>query len=364
MLALNVFPSVPPQWDELAHGFHPVASRRWIEIGVHRLGDTYRIFALNDEQGVVAALGGTVLHAPLASPRVDPYAILSGRSAESGLLPDGPHPWHGLPVAAVMPTCLFMYPHYASFPVGKGARDPSVLRDFLRQLRGWAEMQRLASLSFLFLAPGSEALVAALRAEGAQVVQMTNQCSLPVTWTDFPGYLRTLPSKRRLAAGRELRRLAAQQVVLADEGVDDVRGELLDLRAKVTAKYHATVTPDKDAGLLDRIRHNFGSEEICVTTARHDGRLLSYMLFLQDGEHWTALFNGSDYDDPRASYAYFATAFYQAASLAPRCGVTEISYGLGSWHAKQQRGCKLVPLHAAELRLGTNAPRPRSFEEL
>jgi hypothetical protein len=359
-LSLQEYRGLPADWEDLVAGCPVSATRRWINLNLGRLGDGYRTFALHDGSRPVVAVGGTILDQPLASPRVDPYHILSGRSAELGLIPDGPHPWRGLRADEVLPTALFMYPNYEMFPVGQGAESPEVLRLFLHELRGWGRRNHLASISFLYLPSWCRPFIDVLKGEGIQIVPLTNLCILPITWQDFPGYLQALPRKRRFVVRAEMRRITEENVILAEESLGGVLADgLLELRGNVIAKYGGHPSVKADLGMLDRIRTLFTADEIFVSTARHDGKLLGFMLFLQDGDHWTAFFNGMDYDDPHSRYIYFATAFYHPVGVAPQRGIRNISYGLGSWEAKRLRGCNLVPLAAAELRLSADLVRKR-----
>jgi uncharacterized protein len=351
--ALRVCDGLPPDWDELAAGAPPSVSRRWVNLAADRFPAGYRTFELRAGGATLAALGGTVLARPHASPRVDPYRILAGHSAGLGLIPAGPHPWRGLGAADVMPCALLMYPNYDLFPVGPAARDPAALDCLVRHLCAWAGREGLASLAFLYLTPRGGALMDALRRAGAQVVPLAHACSLDVTWRDFDGYLATLPQKRRAAVRSELRRLAAQEVTVGAEELGAVAPDLLRLRGQLVVKYGGTPSAERDGRLLDYVRASFTPAEICVVTARRRGLLLGFFLLVQDGDCWTALLTGADYDEPCSRFTYFATGFYTPAALAPARGVRTISYGLGSWEAKRLRGCELTALSAAGLRLAT-----------
>jgi predicted N-acyltransferase len=348
-LELEVCPGVPPEWPELtAAGPHTVTPR-WLELGADRLGGGYHSFILRAGDRPELAVGGTILNGPLPSPRVDPYRILSGRSAGLGLIPDGPHPWADAAPADVFPAVLFMYPNFDMFPVGRGAHDPALLRELVAKLLDWARATGIAAFAFLFATPDAAELMAVLAEQGAQAVPLAGTCVLDVTWDDFDGYLATLPRKRRVGARAELNRLAAAGVVLAEEKLDDVEADLLRLRGKLVAKYDGRPAPDRDRMLLDKIRDLFEGDEIMVVTARCERRMLGFALLLRDAAHWTALLVGTDYGDPRSRLTYFGVTFYRPAALAPGRGITSIGYGLGSWHAKRLRGCRVVPLLAAAL---------------
>lgn len=347
--SLDVSSGIPREWDGLVSGYPASASRRMMTLTIDRFGEGYRTFSLCDRDTVLVAIGGSVVESPLPSPRIDPYQIFSGRAAGLGLLADGPHPWSGLGSADVLPGLVFMHPTYETFPVGSAGRDPAVLRDFVQQLLNWAGDAGLSSIAFLYLADAARPLLDVLGEAGAQVLPLTSTCVMEVTWDDFADYLRTLPSHRRVMIRRELRRLDENAVTVGAEDPMDAAAAMAALRGRLVGKYGERPNASRDARLLDQILTSFRPDELCLITARRDGDLLSFMLFGQDGDHWTALLTGADYDEPRSRFTYFACAFYHPAILAPRHGVRCISYGIGSWEAKRLRGCRLRPVFAAEL---------------
>jgi hypothetical protein len=346
---------LPTEWDQLVESAPPSVSRRWMDLALDRFPGGYLVFTLCSGARPVAALGGTVVPSPLPNPRIDPYHVLSGRSAPLGLAAEGPHPWRGMRPEAVLPCCLLMYPNYDLFPVGELAHDPETVRSLVRGLRGWAAAEGLSSLVFLYLTAEGHPLAEVLRDEGASVIPLAATCSMTVSWTGFAGYLSSLQSKRRVTVRHELRSLAERGIEVGDEelaATDSALAELLRLRAKLVTKYGAQPAPDRDRRLLARVQAGFRPDETRVMTARRDGKLLGFTLFAQDGPSWTALLTGADYDDPDYRLTYFATAFYRPAALAPERGVRRISYGLGSWEAKRLRGCELTPLYAGVLAIG------------
>jgi uncharacterized protein len=342
---------LPTEWDDLVAGAPPSVSRRWIALGADRLGADLRIFALRSADGIVAAVGGVPLVERHPSPRVDPYAILSGRSSELGLIPDGPHPWSGLAVGDVLPTLLLMYPNYDSYPVGSGANDPLVAERLVSDVQAWCLDEGLMSISLLYAGDRAAALLNALRRAGATVALMTDTCILDVTWPDLDGYIHTLPARWRGSVRKELARMSDSGVRLGVEDLDIAEPEVLALRGNLVAKYGGNPSPEKGAHAIAQVRTYFSADEVRLFTARSDDRLLNFALMLKDGSTWTAFMTGSDYADPRSRYGYFAVTYYQPAAAASALGIERIIYGLGSWEAKRLRGCRMEPLWAASLRL-------------
>ena len=353
MARFEVTDGVPADWDTYA-GDGPAAARgRWIAFGQSWYPGPYHTFALRDADGSCqVALGGTVLPEPAGVPRRDPWHLLTGRTGSLGLFPDGGHPWSAdLDPAVVHPCQVLMYPNYVTFPVGRGAADPAALRAFVAGLVDWASVQDVASVALLYLTPRADPLLAALAEAGFGTARMGERCDLPVTWTDFAGYLRSLPKKHRDEVKREINRLGERGLVRAARPLREHEPELLDLRCQLIAKYDGGVDPAAQATMLDLIRRHVAPEDITVFTVSAGDRLLSFSLFIQDGREWTVMLTGSAYGDPDAAYGYFSTMFYQPAEQAPARGVELVAYGYGTLDAKRRRGCRLSPYYAAELRL-------------
>lgn len=112
-------------------------------------------------------------------------------------------------------------------------------------------------------------------------------------------------------------------------------------------KYGRPPDTRADSLLLRRLRERFEPRAVVVVEARHAGELLAFSLFAHVGNTLIAVYTGARYDDPRSRLTHFATHFYEPARLAPTLGVERVSYGLGSWQAKRQRGATLTPLSAA-----------------
>lgn len=353
----EVVVGLPAEWDDLVTGAPPSVSRRWMALGADRLGTELRIFALHSASRIVAAVGGVPLGERHPSPRVDPYTILSGKSRELGLIPDGPHPWSGLEARDVLPTLLLMYPNYDAYPVGSAADDPRAADRLVSDIQAWCRDQGLVSISLLYAGDRATSLLNALRGVGAAVVPMTCTCILDVTWPDLDGYIHTLPASWRGSVRKELTRIADSEVRLGVENLDTAEPEVLVLRSKLVAKYGGTPEPEKYAQLIAQVRSYFSADEVRLFTARSDDRLLNFALMLKDGYTWTAHMTGSDYEDPRSRYGYFAVTYYQPAAAAPALGIERIIYGLGSWEAKRLRGCRVEPLWAASLRLSDGGGR-------
>ncbi|MEV6600459.1 GNAT family N-acetyltransferase [Actinoplanes sp. NPDC051346] len=349
---LEITPGVPPDWPELTTGLPAAVRPRWITFGQSWYPGAYHTYALRDaDGGCIAALGGAVLPERPAVARRDPYAILSGELAAAGFLPHGPHPWQGLDPGAPFPCLMLMYPYYQTLPVGSAAAEPAVLYEYVATLVDWAAGQGVRSIVLPYLTAGSEDLVVALRKAGFGVGHLLDRCDLPVKWSDFDGYLATLPSKRRIEVRRELAQTAERGLVPVCRPLAAREPELLDLRCQLVAKYSGTVDRAAEAAMLESIRAHVRDEDLCVFALLDGNRTVSFSLFIQDGSEWTAMLTGSDYTTANSALGYFSTLFYQPIREASGRGIHQISYGPASVDAKRRRGCTVSACYVAELRI-------------
>lgn len=350
--SFSVTAGLPEDWPSYTADGPAPARARWIEFGQSWFHGEYHTFALRDSTGrCLVAMGGTVLQAPGPVARRDPYAILTGVTAAMGLLPDGPYPWRDVDAADVHPCLMLMFPNYAAFPVGAEATSRPAVRRFVDELLGWATAQGIKSVACLFMTPQAAMLIEELEAVGFTVAKVSDRCDLLVEWPDFDGYLQTLPSKRRIEVGRELRRIADRGLTLSSRPMQADEPELLRLRCALIAKYDGVADVEAEQAIFDLIRKHVSDEDITVYTVTQGDTLLSFSLFIQDGTEWTAMLTGSDYTSPDATFGYFSTIYYQPIADAPARGVKTIAYGPGAQETKRRRGCQITPCHIAQLTL-------------
>lgn len=346
---LLVRTDIPESWDSWVGRAPVTLRRRWISLAEGRIPGGVRTFGLPGPQGEQVALVGGVLEAPTGHVRFDPQRVLSGGSAADGVAADGPHPWKGRSADELFPTCLLMGPNYESAPVGPGARDPRLLREYLDALLHWCRDQGMRSVSALFLRPDHPEFLDVLRSAGFDVVPMVDRSDMEVTWDDLDGYIAGLRRNQRFTVRRELREIAARGIEIGERPIGDEEPELLPLRAQLMTKYGAVPDAQREAASFRHLREHFGPQNVWIVEARQRGALLSFTMLVRDGDQWTALMSGTDYEHPDASFTYFATMFYRPAELAPQQGITTISYGLGTLQAKRLRGCTVSTLLAAGL---------------
>jgi hypothetical protein len=343
---LRVSPDLGRDWDAIAEDAPHTASSRWLRLAEDRLPGSLTFRYVRDGQTHVA-MRGLVLLEPMEREWLDPFLIASGGATHLGLAAGGPHPWRDREPETLFPCLAVLYPNYDAFPVGPGVTDPAVLRHFLDELDAWRAANGIRSAAFLYLTPEAMPLCEVAREDGFHVFPLTTRAEMGVTWTDFDGYLATLPSKRRTCVRRELRAVSEAGVSVEITGLAEVEADLIQLRCMLMAKYLGSARADREARWFTRIREAFLVDEITVFVARANNRPVAFSLFVRDGACWTALLTGMDYGIPEARFSHFATMYYAPAEHAPRISVSRIFYGIASQETKHYRGCSLTPLMAA-----------------
>jgi uncharacterized protein len=352
-LGFHVRTGLPAGWDELVGGAAGSFRERWVRLAENRLPEPFLTFSMGGAGGTRFAMIGGIMPAPTGHVRFDPYRVLSGGSADDGVIPDGPHPWRDVAGTDVFPSLLIMFPGYETAPVGPAARDRATATRFLEALRGWARAQQVKSISFLFLREDNPEFLETLREAGFALTHMLNRGDLEVTWNDFEGYVAGLPRKRRFTARREIRSIADRGIDVRTRSLALDEPDLIELRCMLVEKYGGVVDRAREAETIRLLHQLFDRGDLLVVEATKDQRLLAFALFVRDGDVWTSLMTGADYTDADSSFTYFAVMFYRPAALAPRLGISRIVYGLGSLDAKRYRGCTMTGLWAAGARCGS-----------
>jgi hypothetical protein len=347
---------LPDDWDEQSEGVPASLTSRWTRLAEGRIAGGLHTFGLYEGDRLSIGFCGGILPEPGDHPRFDPYMVLSGASAATdiSLAPDGPHPWKDADPSRFFPCCLIMFPNYETAPAGRGAHDPVAAEDFIAELSRWSQDNGVRSIAYLYLRSDHPEFCTALRSNGFELIPMIDRCDMRVTWSDFDGYLGTLTRNRRTSVRRERREIRSRGIVISERKIADDESEIVRLRCKLLEKYGATPDPEREAFSLRYLRDHFGADDLLVIEARAAERLLAFSLFICDGDFWTVLMNGEDYDDPAASFTYFETMFYRPAELAALSGVHTIGYGIGTIAAKRSRGCATRTLYAA---VKVNEPR-------
>ncbi|MEV4114735.1 hypothetical protein [Nonomuraea sp. NPDC049695] len=342
---LHVSRELGDDWAQLIGRAPHTASQRWLSFGQSRVPESLT-FRLVSPGGTDLAMRGLIQQEPGSRPFNDPYLIASGQATQDGLAVTGPHPWQTRRAQEVFPSLVMMYPNYDAFPVGPLAADSGALASFADQVGDWARRQGFRSVTYLYLTPEADALRAVLRDKGYDVFPLAARSNMTVTWSDIPEYLAQLPRKRRGEVRRELRALEAAGVRVRPRPLAPEEPGLVRLRSQLMYKYASVADEQRERHWFARVWELFG-DDATVFVAEHAASPIQFTLFVQDGAVWTPLLTGTDYAHGASRLAYFATAFYSPAALAPQLRIRRINYGLGASEAKRHRGCHAVPLYAA-----------------
>jgi uncharacterized protein len=222
-------------------------------------------------------------------------------------------------------------------------RRPERVAAMLAAAEGLARDQGARSMASLYVAAEDEVLRHSLAAAGFCSVPSHDNHVLEVDWPDFDGYLARFDGHRRREIRRERRRLEEAGVrisagPLAPKEVPALSG----LEANLVRRHGSPRSREQLHETLGSIAERLEDSSLLLT-ARQEGRLMGFSLFLAWRDELYARHVGFDYDFQGKLPLYFALLFYEVAALAPARGVRRIHYGVASGEAKRSRGCRTVP---------------------
>lgn len=256
------------------------------------------------------------------------------------------------------PYLLLTCPGYATFPVGRAARDVAAVRRTLAAVLDWSRAKGLQGVAL----PYTEAvgpLASAARELGSVGPVIGADSQLAVDTGGFVPYLERFEPKRRRKLRAERRALHSRGLRgrRAGQVTDPLLDRLAELRCRHREKYGLPATPASErtriAGLVGPLESR--TDIITVGGEAEDGSdAVSFGLFVRDRDVWHAVYTGNDYRDPRSRNAYFEAVYYAPVELAGPLGINHISYGLAADRAKKLRGCTSVPVTC--LLLGLTQP--------
>ena len=172
---------------------------------------------------------------------------------------------------------------------------------------------------------------------------------LPIPDGGFAGYLATLSGHRRPRVRTDRRRVAEARIEVRMEPLTpELIWPLAELETSLLTKYGGQWSPAQSESIFNRILAELGADAV-VSTARADGRLCGFALFLRHADRWHGHRGGFDYAAQGSLPVYFEVAFYHPVEQAAEAGVTEIHYGTGSTPTKHSRGCRSVGQDAFQL---------------
>lgn len=351
------------RWDELVGPDDVFLTSRWLRVAEATAGTPMNYLLSNGSQdgsaGPCGELAGglvTVLAQP-TSPwllgRPDTLLEFSARDQLPGAaeclaaLP-------GNPADTLLPSLVCGGRHIGrTRPLVRGALDGE---DGVTEIDGLVSAaERLArehgarSTVFPYVDERDTALREVLARRGYASYASGTYSWLPIPDDGFAGYLATLSGHRRPRVRADRRRVAEAGVEVRMEPLTpELIWPLAELESSLFSKYGGQWSPAQSESVFSRILAELGADAV-VCTARADGRLCGFALFLRHADRWHGHRGGFDYAAQGSLPVYFEVAFYHPVERAAEAGVTEIHYGTGSTPTKHSRGCRSVGQHAFQL---------------
>jgi uncharacterized protein len=355
-------------WDALVGPDDVFLSSRWLRVAEATAGTEMNYLLSAGPDGLSGGLSGglaTVLATP-SSPwllgRPDTLLEFSARDGLAGAA-DCLSALPGSPAEALLPSVVCGGRHIGRTralvrggPDGAGQDGESAEID---RLVGAAEQLAASrgarSTVFPYVDERDTALRKVLIQRGYASYATAMYSWLPVPAGGFDGYLAMLSGHRRPRVRADRRRVAAAGVQVRMEPLSTaLLRPLAELETKLLTKYGGQWSPDQSEPIFGRILAELGDDAV-VSTARADGSLCGFALFLRHRDRWVGHRGGFDYAAQGHLPLYFEVAFYHPIEMAPAAGVTEIHYGTGSTPTKHSRGCLSVGQHAFQLITGSAA---------
>ncbi len=205
-----------------------------------------------------------------------------------------------------------------------------------------ARIEGARSLAFLYVEQADATLRAGLAAAGYREVPSHDHHVLEVGWTDFEGYLATLPGHRRREVRRERRRLRDAGVEVSARQLADADVPILvELEANLVGRHRSARSRAQLLATLQAVAGRMADRSLLVL-ASHEGVPRGFALFLGWRDELYARHTGFDYAFQGNLPLYFEVLFYDVAARAPALGISRIHYGVASGDAKRSRGCRPV----------------------
>jgi uncharacterized protein len=212
----------------------------------------------------------------------------------------------------------------------------------LGELRQQARL-RGALAGILYLTDETVELLAASLRPQDRLLVLDAEAVLDVPRGGCAEYLDGLSSKKRISVRREIRRLRDMGFSTQVESLGACYPELGSLSADFLDRHGRHGTAAEEVARYKRQFEDFGDLSR-VFTARKDGELAGFVEFFE----WNGVLYGRTLGFTGAAgrdgSLYFNLAYYSAIEYAAQNGLSEISYGCGSFEVKVRRGARLRPL--------------------
>jgi hypothetical protein len=182
-------------------------------------------------------------------------------------------------------------------------------------------------------------------AVGAEYALIGAETRLDVTWSDFEGYVASLPRQRRVNVRRERRQyLESGLRTRIQHTTASLGARAAELHVQLMAKYGAGSTIESFMADFDDLAATV-DEHITVFSAERDGVLIGLCVCLRDGSTVHIRSLGFDYALAANDFVYFNLVFYEPIVWGLENGVTDFCFGNGAYLAKCRRGARLEPLY-------------------
>ncbi|OLT75152.1 hypothetical protein AWB96_15600 [Mycobacteroides chelonae] len=308
-------------------------SARWLRYCERAPGSSMMYVGLEDRRG---RLQGLCALRRVADPRtMDLYNIGSLIIEEPEQAPFGVFP--NLVAAVSGAHCVLLLP-----PVERHDRDV-LLQRLVEAIAEVARSEGYLTIGFLYLQDRADAdvVAAALGSERPFLVDLNTE--LVCDADDFEGYLMSLPSKSRAKRRRERRRfLDSGLQVSVEHGTARLDERTAALQLQLREKYGVS-------GSIEQILADYASlratveDDIRVFLCSRDGKPIGLTMCLLDGERMHVRLSGFEYSALGSDFVYFNTTFYEPISWGLAHGIRTFVFGTGTYSAKAERGCRLLP---------------------
>jgi predicted N-acyltransferase len=330
---------LPAGWDDLSGPDDLFLTTRWLRVveATHRTRPAY--LWLERDGAPVAGLA-TILataDAPWVSGRPD---TLLAKCVAAGM-PGAAEFAASLPAGVPMPSLALGGRHIGNTRLLLGptatSGDAARLLDAALMMAAGAEAR---SVVVPYLDQGDSGFADDLRGRGFRSFDSGRYSRLAVPAGGFDGYLRTLPSRRRVSVAAERRRIAEAGAVVTLGPLAEADPVTLGaLETELLGKYGIDWDAGHAARVLEVVAGEFG-DDARVAVATVGGVVRGFVLYLCHGAQWYVRQAGFDYAFQHESRLplYFELAYYRLIEEASAHGVITLHYGLGSEDTKRRRG--------------------------
>ncbi|MDQ1645551.1 MAG: uncharacterized protein QOJ50_1735 [Cryptosporangiaceae bacterium] len=320
-------------WDALA-GPHFYSSAKWLR-------HTARLGFGRPGAITVGALAAAVPVSEIASPPAALYRW-SDLLADAGL-PRIPERGYLLGATQGFQTHLLTSPHTSRFSAATAL------------VQGAAELPAM---------PGEHACVAMYLDTGdALAIREAGVPAVPVlldadAWIDIPPggwdpWLETLPSKRRVAVRREVRRFSEAGYTVTHLPLSECYPALAPLGQATQSKYGSAGPVEVFLGLLKAHVDGMGDDARVAVCARDGEDPVGFCVYYVWRDAVFLRWAGFDYERTAQAAEYFNLVYYAQIMAAAQTGARRLHAGIKAMEAKALRGASVHPLWMVDLAEGS-----------